>query len=79
MFTLSKSGERKLKLLTMDKNLGELVFKSGRPHVGVLLLRLDEARSDEKVAVVREVLREHSERLPQHFAVYQNGRLRIRK
>jgi predicted nuclease of predicted toxin-antitoxin system len=32
-------------VITMDKDFGELVFRSGQAHDGVLLLRLEEARS----------------------------------
>ena len=70
--------ERRL-VITMDKDFGELVYNSGKPHAGILLLRLAEASSAEKVAVVREIMLRYSRKLPGRFAVYQNGRLRIRK
>ena len=66
-------------VLTMDKDFGELVYSSGKAHAGVLLLRLADARSEEKVAVMQNILKLYSEKLPGGFAVYQNGRLRIRK
>jgi predicted nuclease of predicted toxin-antitoxin system len=65
-------------VITMDKGFGELVYHSGEPHSGVLLLRLEDARSDEKVAVVKEIFNQYASALPNHFSVYQNGRLRIR-
>lgn len=65
-------------VLTMDKDFGELVYLSGILHAGVLLLRLEDERSDEKVRVVREIFTRFAEQLGGHFSVYQNGRLRIR-
>jgi len=65
-------------VVTMDKDFGELVYRSGQPHAGVLLLRLEEARSDEKVAVVEKVFRKHEKQLFGNFSVYQRGQLRIR-
>jgi predicted nuclease of predicted toxin-antitoxin system len=65
-------------VITMDKGFGELVYQSSQPHAGVLLLRLEDARSDEKVVVVQEIFLQHTADLPNHFSVYQNGRLRIR-
>ena len=65
-------------MITMDKDFGELVYRSGQPHAGVLLLRLEEARSRQKVAVVQKVFRKHAKQLTGCFAVYQGGRLRIR-
>lgn len=45
---------------------------------GVLLLRLEDARSDEKVRVVEEIFTKYGDQLAGHFSVYQDGRLRIR-
>jgi predicted nuclease of predicted toxin-antitoxin system len=36
-------------VITMDKDFGEMIFRSRQPHAGVLLLRLTDAPSDEKV------------------------------
>lgn len=65
-------------VVTMDKDFGELVFRSGHAHAGVLLLRLEDATAAEKVEVVRQILEQHGEELKGRFCVYQNGRLRIR-
>jgi len=65
-------------VVTMDKDFGKLVYRSRQPHTGVLLLRLEAARSDEKVAVVEEIFRKYEKQLLGSFAVYQSGRLRIR-
>jgi predicted nuclease of predicted toxin-antitoxin system len=65
-------------VVTMDKDFGDLVYRSGQPHAGVLLLRLEAARTAEKVRVVTDILAAHAADLPGHFSVYQNGRLRIR-
>ncbi len=65
-------------VITMDKDFGELVYRSGQLHAGVLLLRLEGARNDEKVRVVTEIFTHYADQLPGKFAVYQEGRLRIR-
>jgi hypothetical protein len=62
----------------MDHDFGELVYHSGQPHAGVLLLRLEEAHSAEKVRVVEAIFTHYSAQLAGHFAVYHHGRLRIR-
>jgi len=64
-------------VVTMDKDFGELVFRSGRAHAGVLILRLEDAQGCEKVEVVRAILAEHEEKLAGKFCVFQAGRLRI--
>ncbi|MFN4255538.1 MAG: DUF5615 family PIN-like protein [Saprospiraceae bacterium] len=65
-------------VVTMDKDFGELVFQSGRPHSGVLLLRLEDATGVEKVAVLSHILTNHAHEMAGKFCVFQNGRLRIR-
>jgi predicted nuclease of predicted toxin-antitoxin system len=65
-------------VVTQDKDFGELVYHSGLPHAGVVLLRLDAARTALKVRVVTEIFTLHEAALPGRFTVYQNGRLRIR-
>ncbi len=64
-------------VVTMDKDFGELVFKSGRLHAGVLILRLEDAKGSEKVEVVKTILDEHGDKLHGKFCVFQSGRLRI--
>ncbi len=66
-------------VITMDKDFGELVYNSGLPHAGVLLLRLEDAKADVKVRIVENILKKYSDRLLNKFCVFQNGRLRIRE
>jgi predicted nuclease of predicted toxin-antitoxin system len=43
-------------VVTMDKDFGELVYRSDHQHSGVLLLRLESARTAEKTRIVTEIL-----------------------
>ena len=70
--------ERIALFITTDKDFGELAVHQAKLQAGVLLLRLGDARSNENVLVVQQVFELHSEVLPGHFSVYQNGRLRVR-
>lgn len=65
-------------VVTMDKDFGDLVYNSGQPHAGVLLLRLEDANSDEKIKVVKSILEKYSERIFNNFCVYKDGKLRIK-
>ena len=64
-------------VVTMDKDFGDLVFKNGLPHFGILLLRMDEATGAERATAIRWILAHHAGELPNRFAVFQNDRLRI--
>jgi predicted nuclease of predicted toxin-antitoxin system len=65
-------------IITMDKDFGELVYNSGMHHAGVLILRLEDADSDTKVEVTKNILTEYYDKIESHFCVFQDGRLRIR-
>jgi predicted nuclease of predicted toxin-antitoxin system len=65
-------------VITMDHDFGELVYRSGEPHAGILLLRMPDSTASEKVRVVGEIISRFGGQLPRHFSVYRNGRLRVR-
>jgi predicted nuclease of predicted toxin-antitoxin system len=66
-------------VVTMDKDFGELVYRSGMTHAGVLLLRMEGADGQNKLQVMREIVQNHGEEIRGYFAVYQQDKLRIRK
>ncbi len=66
-------------IISMDKDFGELIFKNKIQHKGVLLLRLEDAVAEEKLAVIQNIFPEHLSDIKNKFAVYQNGKLRIRE
>ena len=76
---LKMAASEKRMVITMDKDFGELVYNSGLPHGGVLLLRLEEAQSDEKVKIIDRILERYSDKLSDNFCVFKDGKLRIRK
>lgn len=65
-------------VITMDKDFGELVYRSGLPHAGVLILRMEDATGQEKALVLDEILKKFSTEIPGMFCVYQDNCLRIR-
>jgi predicted nuclease of predicted toxin-antitoxin system len=75
---LSRALQESRLLITMDKDFGEMVYRRGLKHTGVLLLRLDDATGEEKAAIVREIFEQHADALSRRFSVYQSGRLRLR-
>jgi predicted nuclease of predicted toxin-antitoxin system len=61
-------------VVTMDKDFGDLVYRSKLPHAGVLLLRRESVRAAQRVQIVTDIFAAHAVDLPGHFSVYQNGR-----
>ena len=66
-------------LVTADKDFGELVYRQGRLHSGILLVRLHGLRPSEKAQIAVSAIGEHGSELEQSFAVLEKGRIRIRK
>jgi predicted nuclease of predicted toxin-antitoxin system len=65
-------------VVTNDKDFGELVFRSGQKHAGIILLRLrDESRAN-RVAVVRSVLEQCAGQILDHFIVATETHIRVR-
>jgi len=75
---LALANERSALLLTADKDFGELVFRMGRIHAGVILLRLAGFSPEAKANVVARVLLEHGVELGGSFSVISPGTIRIR-
>ena len=65
-------------VITMDKDFGELVYHSSMEHSGVLLLRLDDARGEEKLRIFKTILENYSDRIKNCFCVFQNNKFRVR-
>ncbi|MDW7679992.1 MAG: DUF5615 family PIN-like protein [bacterium] len=65
-------------VITMDKDFGELVYHSSMVHSGIILLRLEDASGDEKLEVIKEIINKYSEKIKDHFCVYQRDKFRVR-
>jgi predicted nuclease of predicted toxin-antitoxin system len=66
-------------VVTNDKDFGELVYRSGLPHVGVILFRLDDESAANRVRMMREVLRLCGNNLKDNFIVASERKIRIRR
>ena len=64
-------------LVTEDKDFGQLVYASGQPSAGVILLRFPAGVRSQMAAAVLELLRRYGDTLAGGFAVVQPGRSRV--
>lgn len=76
---LKEANRRSALLLTEDKDFGELVYRLGRVHAGIVLVRLVGLPLGVKADIVAKVLRDHADELQSAFAVISPGVVRIRK
>jgi predicted nuclease of predicted toxin-antitoxin system len=66
-------------LITNDKDFGEKVYREGYPHHGIILLRLEDERSSNKIKVLELLLAAYADRLTDHFVVVTDTTVRLRK
>ena len=66
-------------IVTQDLDFGTLVYHSGHPHAGVLLLRMVASSRDERASAVLWLIQHYGSQLPGKFTVFGGGRLRIRE
>jgi len=64
-------------LITNDNDFGELIFRVRKPHKGVILLRLENERTGNKIAVLQRVLKSYSDKLSSNFIVVTEKLIRI--
>ncbi len=56
-------------LITNDKDFGEKISRERRPHKGVVLLRLEDERAVNKIAILQRLLEGYAEQLTDQFVV----------
>ena len=66
-------------VVTNDKDFGELVFRSGRHHVGILLLRLADESSENRVRLAALTVERYGAQLVGAFTVVTETAIRIRR
>lgn len=64
-------------ILVTNKDFGEKVYREGHPHHGVILLRLTDERSPNKIAVLDRLLAQYADQLPDQFVVVTEQRVRF--
>ena len=74
---IQKASEQNRILITNDKDFGELVFREKKLHKGVILLRLEDERVANKIAVLKELLEKYENSLSGHFIVVTETIVRI--
>lgn len=76
---LSRAEASDAVLLTGDEDFGELVYRLGRAHAGIVLIRLDGLSNQEKADVVSDAFRDHGNEFHGAFSVLSATSLRIRR
>jgi len=65
-------------VVTNDKDFGELVFRSGKVHAGIILVRLSDESAGNRVRMARFVLERCGTQLAGSFTVVTEKTIRLR-
>ena len=74
---LAKSFAENRILITNDKDFGEMVFRERRKHHGVIFLRLDDERAANKIEVLRQLIENYANKLPEQFVTVTETKVRF--
>lgn len=66
-------------IITNDKDFGELIFRFNKTSSGVILLRLNNNKPENRITYLLEVLYKYSNKLMSSFTVVTEAGVRIRK
>ncbi|KXB04634.1 hypothetical protein AKJ50_02190 [candidate division MSBL1 archaeon SCGC-AAA382A13] len=76
---LQKALEEEKILITNDKDFGEIIYRKGKPHAGVILLRLEKDFPEDRISTIRSIIEElDRETLNQKFIVASEKGVRVR-
>ena len=76
VLTMAESEQRIV--ITTDKDFGEMIYRDGYSHCGVVLIRLADQRAMRKIGVMKRLLDQYGDELPGRFVVVTEGSVRIR-
>ena len=74
---IRRAHEEKRILITNDKDFGAKVHREQFPHCGIVLLRLDNERSRNKISVLRRLFDEYADHLRDRFVVVTADQIRF--
>ena len=74
---LQRALENERILITIDKDFGEKIFREKHSHHGVILLRLKDERSKNKIAAIERLLTSFAPRISDQFIVVTDTRVRL--
>lgn len=66
-------------LITNDKDFGEKIYRERYSHKGVILLRLEDERADNKITTIRRLIEFYSDKLIDNFVVVTENQVRFAK
>ena len=64
-------------IITNDKDFGEMIYREKYEHRGVILLRLDDERTGNKMRVIGQLLESYAKQIEGRYIVVTETRIRV--
>ena len=64
-------------LITCDKDFGNMIFRTGNKHYGIMLIRITRETLNNKIAALDPVIKKYSDQLLYNFVVITENAVRI--
>jgi len=64
-------------IVTNDKDFGEMIYRERRAHHGVILIRLEDERAANKIAVLKHLLEQYADCIEERFVVVTDHGVRF--
>jgi predicted nuclease of predicted toxin-antitoxin system len=74
---INKANKENRIIITVDKDFGKLVFRKGKSHKGIILLRLEKQRAENKINKIDELLKNYSDKIKDNFIAVTEDAVRI--
>lgn len=76
---LSLSYKQNRILITADRDFGELIFNQKIRHAGIIFLRLIDQTNENKIKILKEVIKNFALKIKNKFVVATETKIRIRE
>jgi predicted nuclease of predicted toxin-antitoxin system len=74
---IRKAYDERWVLITNDKDFGQKVYRENRPHCGIILMRLEDERANNKINVLRRLLKRYPDKLADRLIVVTETQVRF--
>ncbi len=74
---IKKASDENWILITTDKDFGEKVYRQKLPHRGIILMRLQDERSINKINVLQRLFSLYFQQISNHFVVVTENQVRF--
>jgi predicted nuclease of predicted toxin-antitoxin system len=74
---LQKAVSENRVIITCDKDFGDMIFRDKKQHTGIILLRLQNEKIQNKINVINILLKNYSENIKNNFIIISEKKIRI--